>query len=162
MNRNLKGGLFDGRGKPQPLALKASKQTIITPEKHIQSAFIRWRDMFKRAYPILNAIFSVPNGIWTHRAIAAAQVAQGLTSGIPDVICLAPSADGKHHALLIEFKTEDLKKSNLTEEQEFYRKFFSGLGYRFEVCRDWSRAAGIVCEHLNLKIPVYGRNGRIQ
>ena len=103
MSRNnyLKGGLFDARGKPQPLSIKKAAQVIITPEKHIQSSFISWRDMFKRQFPILKSIFAVPNGIWAHnKAVAAAMVTQGLTRGIQDCICLSPSADGKYHGLL--------------------------------------------------------------
>lgn len=157
-NPNLTGGLFDGRGRPQPLKVAAKAKQIITPEKHIQAAFIAWRNTFKRQYPILNAIFAVPNGIWAHnKAVAAAMVAQGLTAGIQDVVCLAPSADGRFHGLLIEFKTEDEKKSVQSEDQIFFHDFFAVLGYRTEVCRSWWTAAAIVNEHLNLKVPVYGR-----
>lgn len=149
------GGLFDGRGKPQPLRVSKSAQNPITPEKLIQKAFIAWRDMFKRDYPILNAIFAVPNGFWTeNKAYALEMVRAGLTKGISDLICLAPSADGKYHALLIELKNEVGEES---EEQIYFRQFFSSLGYRTEVCRDWWTAAGIVCEHLNIRVPVYGR-----
>jgi hypothetical protein len=155
-NNNLTGGLFDGRGKPQPLKLKAKAARVITPEKHIQSSFIAWRNMFKRQFPILNSIFAVPNGYWTeNKNYAEAMVAQGLTKGIQDCICLAPSADGKYHALLIEFKTEVGTQS---DEQVFFHEFFAGLGYRTEVCRNWWTAGQIVNEHLNLKIPVYPGN----
>lgn len=153
-NKYLTGGLFDLRGKPQPLAASAKAKKQITPEKLIQMAFIGWRDVFKRQFPILNAIFSVPNGIWTHKAIAVSEVRQGLTKGISDVICLAPSHDGRYHALLIEFKNETGKTS---EEQEFFLNFFAGLGYRTEVCRSAYRASMLVNEHLNIKVPVYPR-----
>ena len=161
MSRNnyLKGGLFDGRGKPQPLQPTKAAHIIITPEKHIQSSFINWRDMFKRQFPILHAIFAVPNGYWTeNKNYAAAMIAQGLTKGIQDVICLAPSADGKYHGLLIEFKTEDEKKSIQSDDQIFFHQFFADLGYRTEVCRSWWTAARIVCQHLNIKVPVYGKD----
>ena len=153
------GGLFDGRGKPQPLRVSKSAQNPITPEKKIQEAFISWRDMFKRQFPILHAIFSVPNGFWTeNKAYAASMIYQGLTAGIQDIICLAPSADGRYHALLIEFKTEGEKNSTQEPDQVFFYKFFASLGYRTEVCRDWWTASKIVCEHLNIKVPVYGRH----
>lgn len=157
-NKNLTGGLFDGRGKPQPLRVSAKAQRNITPEKHIQAAFIRWRDIFKRQFPLLHSIFAVPNGYWTeNKAYASSMVNQGLTKGIQDCICLAPSADGKYHGLLIEFKTEDEKTSVQSPEQLFFHEFFAGLGYRTEVCRSWWRAGQIVNEHLNLKVPVYGK-----
>jgi len=152
VDRNLKGGLFDGRGKPQPLALREKAKKEITPEKKIQGKFIAWRNMFRREYMILNSVFAVPNGIWTFKAVAAAMVAQGMTAGIPDIICLAPSSDGKYNALLIEFKNET---GELTKEQKFFIKFFSDLGSRAEVCRTWYDAALIVNEHLGIKVPVY-------
>lgn len=157
-NSHFKGGLFDGCGKPQPLELRAKSKLIVTPEKKIQAAFISWRDTFKRDFPILKAIFAVPNGFWTeNKAYAASMVRQGLTAGIQDCICLAPSNDGKYHGLLIEFKTEDEMESIQSSEQIFFHEFFARLGYRTEVCRSWWRAAQIVCEHLNLKVPVYPR-----
>ncbi|HEX8249007.1 MAG TPA: VRR-NUC domain-containing protein [Pyrinomonadaceae bacterium] len=155
-NRHLTGGLFDGRGKPQPLRPSAKAKVIITPEKHIQASFIAWRNIHKRQFPILRAIFAVPNGFWTeNKAYAAAMVQQGLTEGISDIICLAPSHDGKYHGLLIEFKTEDEKKSVQSDEQLFFHNFFAGLGYRTEVCRSPFRASMLVNEHLNIKVPVY-------
>lgn len=156
--KDFKGGLFDGRGKPQPIELRAKAERAITPEKKIQAAFIRWRDLFKRDFPVLNAIFAVPNGFWTeNKAYAASMITQGLTAGIQDVICLAPSADGKYHALLIEFKTEDLKTSVQSDEQVFFHEFFARLGYRTEVCRSWWTAAQIVCAHLDIRVPVFPR-----
>lgn len=157
MNKNFNGGLFPARGKPQPLKLKAKASRIITPERHIQSSFIAWRNIHKRQFPILNAIFAVPNGFWTeNKAYAEAMVRQGLTSGISDLICLAPSADGKFHALLIELKTE-AKSSDESPEQIFFREFFSGLSYRAEVCRSAYAASVLVNEHLNIKVPIYPR-----
>lgn len=157
-NKFLTGGLFDGRGKPQPLKPSAKSKKQVPLEKYVQSSFIGWRDTFKRQFPLLNSIFAVPNGFWTeNKAYAAAMIKQGLTKGIQDVICLAPSADGKYHALLIEFKTEDEKNSLQSVEQKFFHNFFADLGYRTEVCRTWWDAAKIVCQHLDLKIPVYGK-----
>jgi hypothetical protein len=146
------GGLFDGRGKPQPLKVRASASKIVTPEKDIQATFFSWRDMFKRNYPQLNAIFAVPNGIWTFKAVAKSMVRQGMTAGIPDVICAHPSRDGKFHGLFIEFKSETGETS---EQQEFFLKYFSDLGYRTAICRNWWTAANLVNEHLGTRIPVY-------
>ena len=154
-NRNLIGGLFDGRGKPQPLQLSAKAKKQITPEKQIQSSFFAWRNIHKRQFPILKAIFAVPNGYWTeNKAYAEEMVRQGLTRGIQDVICLAPSHDKKFHGLLIEFKTQVGKQS---DDQVFFHEFFTNLGYRAEVCRSAFHASTLVNEHLNIKVPVYPR-----
>lgn len=153
MNRNLKGGLFDGRGKPQPLEPRAkAKRSEITPEKKIQMKFIAWRNQHKREFPILQAIFAVPNGIWTFKSVAKGMISQGLTAGIPDIICQAPSHDRNYHALLIEFKTE---VGETSPEQEFFLKFFADLGYRTAICRNWWTAAQLVNDHLGIRVPVY-------
>lgn len=155
-NTNLTGGLFT-RGKPQILKESAKSKKQVIPEKHIQSAFIGWRDCFKRSFPILNSIFAVPNGFWTeNKAYAAAMVRQGLTKGIQDLICLAPSACGRYHGLLIELKTE-AATSKQSDEQIFFHNFFASLGYRTEVCRSAYQASMLVNEHLNIKVPVYPR-----
>ena len=149
------GGLFDGRGKPQPLGVRAKVKKATPLEKSVQIAFFGWRDVFKRQFPILNCLFSVPNGLWTYPAVAKAAVAQGLTAGIPDVMCMAPSADGRYHGLMIEFKRETTGKP--TPEQEFFLKFFSDQGFRTAICRTAHDASLLVNEHLGTNVPVYPR-----
>lgn len=153
-SKTYKGGLFDGRGKPQPLALRESAKREITPEKKIQAKFIAWRNTHQREFPILRSIFAVPNGIWTFKSVAKSMVGQGMTSGIPDIICLAPSYDRKYHGLLIEFKNET---GEVTEEQEFFLQFFADLGYRTAIVRTPWEAAQLVNEHLGIKAPIYPR-----
>lgn len=151
-SKDFKGGLFDGRGKPQPLELRSKAKNQPTLEKKIQTQFFAWVRMFKRDYPILNSIFAVPNGIWTFKSVAKGMVSQGMTAGIPDVICLAPSHDRLFHAMLIEFKNEVEEPS---DEQKFFLKFFADIGYRTSICRNWWTAAHLVNDHLGTKIPVY-------
>jgi hypothetical protein len=155
MDKTLKGGLFDGRGyKPRPLEVRAKVKNKPTPEKKIQADFITWRNQNKREYPLLNAIFAVPNGIWAFKSVAKGMVAQGMTAGILDVICLAPSHDRKYFGLLIEFKNE---VGELSDEQKFFIKFFSDLGYRTAIVRDADDAKILVKEYLGLTIPITRR-----
>lgn len=152
MNNSLKGGLNFTTGNCKPLEKRKSVREVIPKEKDIQIALFRWKKTHMREFPILNALFAVPNGIWTFKSMAAEMVRQGLTKGIQDVILLAPSDDRKYPALLIEFKTLDEKKSVESDEQIYYRHFFAELGYRTEVCRRWEDAADIIIEHLNVPI----------
>jgi hypothetical protein len=154
MDTNLKGGLFDGRGKPQPLELRARAKNKPTPEKKIQREFIAWRNQHKREFPVLKSIFAVPNGIWAFRSVAKGMVLEGMTAGIPDIICLAPSHDRKYHGLLIEFKNET---GELSDEQKLYLQFFADLGYRTAICRRADDAALIVRDHLGINIPITPR-----
>lgn len=152
MDKRLKGGLFDGRGKPQPLALRESAKREITPEKKIQAKFIAWRNTHSREFPILRSIFAVPNGIWTFQSVAKSMIGEGMTAGIPDIICLAPSHDRRYHGLVIEFKNE---KGEVSEEQQFFLGFFADLGYRTAILRTPWEAAQLVNEHLGIKAPIY-------
>lgn len=154
-SRIYKGGLFDGRGKPQPLAVRAKALNPPPLEKHIQTAFFGWRDTFKTRYPVLNAIIHVPNGMYTHKNIAKGMKAQGMTKGVPDVLCLAASADGKYNGLAIEFKRE--KTGRLSEEQAFYLQFLADHNWRTAICRTAHDASLLVNEHLGLELPVFPR-----
>jgi hypothetical protein len=155
VDTTLKGGLFDGRGyKPRPLEQRAKEKNKPTPEKKIQADFIAWRNMNKREYPLLSSIFAVPNGIWTFKSVAKSMISQGMTAGIPDVICLAPSHDGRYHGLLIEFKNEVEEPS---DDQKFFLKYFADLGYRTSICRNADDAKILVKEYLGLTIPITRR-----
>jgi hypothetical protein len=155
MDTTLKGGLFDGRGyKPRPLEQRAKEKNKPTPEKKIQAEFIAWRNQHKRAFPVLNSIFAVPNGIWAFKSVAKGMVSQGMTAGIPDIVCLAPSHDRRYHGLLIEFKNEAGEPS---DEQKFFFKHFSDLGYRTALCRRADDAALLVKEYLGIDVPITRR-----
>lgn len=155
MDKKLKGGLFDGRGtKARPLELREAAKREITPEKKIQAKFIAWRNMHSREFPILRSIFAVPNGVWTFKSVAKSMISQGMTAGIPDIICLAPSHDRRYHGLVIEFKNE---KGEVSEEQEFFLGFFADLGYRGAILRTEWEAAQLVNDYLGIKVPVYPR-----
>jgi hypothetical protein len=56
--------------------------------------------------------------------------------------------------MLIEFKTE---VGELSEDQEFFLKFFEDLGYRTAICRTPWGAAQLINEHLGIKVPIYPR-----
>jgi len=156
--KTFKGGLNFTTGNCKPLEKRKTVKDI-TPEKIIQRDFFFWKKKHLRDYPLLNCLFAVPNGIWTFKSFAAEMVRQGLTSGIQDVICLAPSHDKKYPALLIEFKTEDEEKSVQSDEQLFFHNFFAELGYHTVVCRSWEDAADLVIEHLNLTLRKPVRRG---
>lgn len=117
MSKNLKGGLNFVTGNSKPLELRKSSEVIVIPEKIIQKSLFVWKSLNVNQHPILNALFAVPNGLWAqNKAVAAEMKRQGMTSGIPDVILLAPSADKKYPELLIEFKT--LAKSSVQSDEQ--------------------------------------------
>lgn len=158
MNSNFKGGFNFQTGNSKPLEKRKSVKEIIPKEKDIQKALFAWKKTHLRECPILNALFAVPNGIWTFKSMAAEMVRQGLTKGIQDVIFLAPSADGKYHGLLIEIKIPS-EKAVESDEQIYYRHFFAELGFRTEVFRFWEDAAGAIIEHVRLPIKKPVRRG---
>lgn len=151
MNSNFKGGFNFDTGNSKPLDKRKSVKEIIPKEKDIQKALFVWKKTHVNEIPLLHALFAVPNGIWTFKSMAAEMVRQGLTKGIQDVIFLTPSICGMYHGLLIEFKIPS-DKAVESDEQIFYRHFFSNIGFRTEVYRCWEDAADTIIDHARLPI----------
>lgn len=97
-------------------------------ESRIQQGAVRW---FRMQYPGLSGVlFSVPNGYRTSESQARVAKAEGLLSGVSDLILLYPSCG--YHALCIEMKTQ---KGRQQPSQKDFQKAVESLGYRYVVCR---------------------------
>lgn len=89
-------------------------------------------------------LYHVPNGGSRNRIEAARLKAQGVKSGVPDIVL--PAARGEYHGLYIELKRQ--RGGRISEEQ---KKWIAGLteqGYRAEVCEGWEAAAKVIIEYL--------------
>ncbi len=147
MNKNLKGGLFDGRGKPQPLALRASAKREVTPEKNIQQSFFGWVFFNEDRFPILRWFHHIPNGGFRHKATAIAMKHQGVRPGVCD--CFLPVGRHGKNGLYIEFKS---KVGTVSPEQKEFIAFVTSENYRVAICRSTKDAAEVVVEYLGLPI----------
>lgn len=99
-------------------------------ESHIQRMCVSW---FRIQYPAIGRLlFAVPNGGARSRTEAAIMKAEGVTSGVSDLILLI--GRGQYNALCIEMKTTD-SRSRLSDTQKEWRELVTENGSRHVVCR---------------------------
>lgn len=95
------------------------KHNPIPLEHDIQSAFFDWVRLAKNMHPVLKLMFAVPNAGKRSFKTAARMKAEGLVSGVPDV--MFPVARRGFNGLAMEFKRP---KQTPTENQ---LEFMDGL-----------------------------------
>lgn len=105
-------------------------------EHDIQSAFFAWADLQRTRIPNIEMMFAVPNGGMRHKATAGRLKAEGVKSGVPDV--LWPVARGGFSGLAIEFKSAD---GTPTAEQRRMIDALQKQGWCAVICWDWQAAA---------------------
>ena len=107
-------------------------------EHRIQCAIVKW---FYYAYPAYRGgcLFAVPNG--GHRNIQTARnlKAEGVTSGVSDLLLLVPKRD--YHGLCIEVKTPVGRQS---DNQKNWQRIIEAQGYRYEIVRSLDEFAELV------------------
>ena len=112
-------------------------------EHRIQCAIVKW---FYYAYPQYRGgcMFAVPNG--GHRNIQTARLlkAEGVTSGVSDLLLLVPKRE--YHGLCIEVKTPVGRQS---ENQKNWQRIIEAQGYRYEIVRSLDEFAELVRWYLN-------------
>lgn len=112
-------------------------------EHRIQCAIVKW---FYYAYPAYRGgcLFAVPNG--GHRNIQTARSlkAEGVTSGVSDLLLLVPKRE--YHGLCVEVKTPIGRQS---ENQKNWQRIIEAQGYRYEIVRSLDEFAELVRWYLN-------------
>lgn len=112
-------------------------------EHKIQCAIVKW---FYYAYPALRGglLFAVPNG--GHRNIQTARTlkAEGVTSGVADLLLLVPRRD--YHGLCVEVKTLVGRQS---ENQKAWQKVVEAQGYCYTIVRSLDEFAELLRWYLN-------------
>ena len=112
-------------------------------EHRIQCAIVKW---FYYAYPAYRGgcLFAVPNG--GHRTIQTARSlkAEGVTSGVSDLLLLVPKRE--YHGLCVEVKTPVGRQS---DNQKNWQRIIEAQGYRYEIVRSLDEFAELVRWYLN-------------
>ena len=112
-------------------------------EHRIQCAIVKW---FNYAYPAYRGgcLFAVPNG--GHRNIQTARSlkAEGVTSGVSDLLLLVPKRD--YHGLCVEVKTPIGRQS---DNQKNWQRIIEAQGYRYEIVRSLDEFVELVRWYLN-------------
>lgn len=109
---------------------ESQKRTRHRDDEHrIQVACVRW---FRLQYPHLaKRLFAVPNGGWREKATAGRMKAEGVLSGVADLILLKPNA--RWGALLIEMKTESGRQG--LSQKEWQADLCRSDEYKYVLCR---------------------------
>ena len=112
-------------------------------EHRIQCAIVKW---FYYAYPAYRGgcLFAVPNGGHRNIQTAARLKAEGVTSGVADLLLLVPKRD--YHGLCVEVKTPVGRQS---ENQKNWQRIIEAQGYRYEIVRSLDEFAELVRWYLN-------------
>lgn len=99
-------------------------------EHYIQVACVTWfRAQYRTKEKLL---FAVPNGGGRRKSQAGKLKAEGVLSGVADLILLYPF--GGYHGLCVEMKT--LRRgSRQRDSQKAWQEAVEAVGYKYVVCR---------------------------
>lgn len=119
--------------------------TRVAPSEHQeQSALIQWWGYQCKRFGIAEKLlYAIPNGGFRHPAIAGKLKAEGVRSGVPDLMLCAARAG--HHGLYVEMKA--IAKYP-TPDQKDYHELLREAGYRVEVCRGAAEAQSTITSYL--------------
>lgn len=116
-------------------------------EHQIQAAFIKEIRILEARYPELKTLFSVPNAAKRSFKLAAMLKAEGMLSGVPDIVL--PVARKGFNGLMIEFKKP--KTGKLTPSQGDYIELIVKENWLVVVMTDAQAAIEVVKNYLGLE-----------
>lgn len=108
-------------------------------------------------YPLAQWLFAVPNGFFGSAGQKAKMKAEGLKSGVPDMILPVSKFravdDMPWCGLFVELKTLEHKRVNnplagCSDEQKAWVAFLRSQGYQCEVAYGWQEAVKVIVEYL--------------
>lgn len=114
----------------------------ITEHQH-QANLIKWFDLWA-PNQYKEKLFAIPNGGQRHPAVAKKLKAEGVRSGVPDLMLPIPS--GSFHGLFIELKAEG---GRATESQKKWCLFLGESGYFCKICHGFDEARSTIEMYLN-------------
>lgn len=126
---------------PNPYAKKKHRQS---PEMKLQAAcvLIAWND-FPETRKLLFHVANELDRPDSNPILGAIRKAQGIVSGVSDLILLIPR--GQYHGLMIEMKTKDGSQSI---HQREWQKLVEEQGYRYVVVRSEEEFRAVLTEYL--------------
>lgn len=114
-------------------------------EHNEQVALFEWAAlMAKNTYPALEWLFAIPNGGHRHKAVASKMKAEGVKSGVLDVMLPYPA--GLYCGLFIEMKWNGNKP---TDNQKTWIKYLNTVGYLAVVCNGCDEAIEAIERYLS-------------
>lgn len=115
-----------------------------------QVALFMWaaQPATKQLYPLLSLMFAIPNGGERNKIVASRLKAEGVKTGVSDVMLPVPM--GGYHGLFIEMKKPGELKST-SQAQKDFGAAMQAQGYGFVVCDDWTKARDVIIQYLTQK-----------
>lgn len=119
-----------------------------------QSALFCWAALNLDKYPQLSMLFAIPNGGQRDKITAAKLKAEGVKSGVPDI--MLPVARFGCHGLFIELKKpkaklengKELAKGRTSNNQDTWIAKLKDEGYGACVCYGWNEARQVLEDYL--------------
>jgi hypothetical protein len=121
---------------------------IEASEHEIQASFIKEIRLLEQRYPELKTLFAVPNAAKRSFKLAAMLKAEGMLSGVPDIVL--PAARKGFNGLMIEFKKPLTGK--LTGAQECYIDLIVKENWLVVVMTDAQAAIDVVKNYLGVTL----------
>lgn len=116
-------------------------------ESQEQQWLMQWAELQKSVHPELQLLFHIPNEGLRHPATGRRMIAEGMKSGVPDLMLPVPR--GGYHGLFIEMKR--LKGGVVSDSQKGWLAALRKQGYRCEVCRGYEAAVTVIRDYLGGK-----------
>lgn len=111
-------------------------------EHEHQAALVQW---FDAAYPSLRGrLLAIPNGGHRHPLTAIKLRAEGVRSGVPDLLLPVPC--GGCHGLFVELKAG---KGRPSKSQLDWLQWLADRGYAAYCCTGWDAARRTITEYLH-------------
>jgi len=119
-------------------------KTVQATEHEEQVTLFQW---IEYQPTIRDIAYAVPNGGLRHKAVAGKLKAEGVRSGIPDVVI--PLRRAQYGALYIEMKVR--KGGRVSDDQAFRMQALANAGNLCVVCNGADEAIDEIKEYLELK-----------
>jgi hypothetical protein len=123
--------------------MKSRAYNIATEHQEQRQLFI-WASLNRHRYPQLANMFAVPNGGFRHKITAAKLKAEGVKSGIPDIMLAWPN--NRFHGLFIEMKR--LVGGRISDEQKNWSERLLVAGYAVQTCKGFEEAKNTLEKYL--------------
>ena len=126
--------VLPGRGKNAPKSSEHKEQRKV----------FRWKDENIHLYPVIAALYAVPNGAPKSSRIAASNMKkEGQVTGVSDIHLPCPI--GGYAGLWIEMK---YGYKNPRKEQREWMDLMRWLGHRVEVCYSAEQAIDVILDYI--------------
>lgn len=131
------------------LPTKPAPRARATTEHDEQKKLIHIiRNELAPKYPVLEWLYSVPNGLKLHPAIVTQMINEGSKAGIPDLFL--PVRSAKYSGLYIEMKS---KTGALSPQQKKFKSFADSQGFKWIMPRSCDEALQEILDYCEITLP---------